>query len=241
MTEPTSVPALREVIREFATYLRCPAVLDPTGWANGGGRRWAIMTALLIAGLLGVMMPFLGAWQKAFDLPSPDAFGKIDKRLLVPLTVLVAPVLEELLFRGWQRGTRAALWLLACAVAAIVVMTVLTDPSQAIFAAGALLLALLAAVIGWLLLRRRTESLGWYRALFPAIFYVVAIGFALVHLTNYPRVSLLAVPLVLPQLWAALVLGYVRQRLGLGQAMLTHISANACSIGLALVTGGVGG
>ncbi len=66
----------------------------------------------------------------------------------------------------------------------------------------------------------------------------MAVGFALAHLSNYPRASLLAVPLVLPQLWAALVLGFVRQRLGLVPAMLSHALANGCSLGLALLAGG---
>lgn len=238
---PAAAPSLSEVLRDFADFLRRPAVLDPTGWKSGGARRWAIMTALLIAVLIGVMMPFLGAWQKAFDLPSPDAFGKIDKRLLVPLTVLIAPVIEELLFRGWQRGTRSSLWLIGCALAAIGVLTLFTEPSQALIAAGGLLLAVLGGVIGWFVLRRKPEPLGWFRRIFPATFYLVAIGFALVHLTNYPSVSPAAVPLVLPQLWAALVLGYLRQRVGVVQGILAHMSANACSIGLALATGGVGG
>ncbi|MFC0590095.1 type II CAAX prenyl endopeptidase Rce1 family protein [Novosphingobium aquiterrae] len=198
------------------------------------------MTALLIAGLIGVLLPFLGAWQKAFDLPSPTAFDAFPKQWLVPVTVLFAPVAEELLFRGWQRGSASALWLLLCALVGAAVLTLVTDPAQARPAGGILLAALVAAPIGWFLLRKRPAPLDWFARFFPWIFYAVAVGFALFHLTNYPRLSLLMVPLVLPQLWAALVLGYLRQRLGLAQAILAHVAANACSIGLALASGSIG-
>ncbi|MFM5884505.1 MAG: CPBP family intramembrane glutamate endopeptidase [Novosphingobium sp.] len=237
MTEPTAPLTVRAVLREFLDFLRRPAILTPQGWRGGGGKRWAVLTALLVIGLIGVMMPFLELWQKAFDLPSPDAFAKMDKRWLVPVVVLIAPPIEELLFRGWQRGSVSALWLLGCALAAVAVLTFVTDPAQALLAGGALLALLVAAPLGWFLLRKRPAPLAWFARVYPWIFYLVAAGFALVHLSNYPSVSLLAVPLVLPQLWAALVLGYLRQRLGLVQGILAHMTANACSIGLALLGG----
>ncbi|MBS0482599.1 MAG: CPBP family intramembrane metalloprotease [Proteobacteria bacterium] len=237
MTETTAPLTLRTVLRDFLHFLRRPAILEPQGWRDGGAKRWAVLTALLVIGLIGVLLPLLGAWQKAFDLPSPDAFGKMDKVWLVPMVVLIAPPIEELLFRGWQRGSASALWLLGCALAAIGVLIVEADPAQALTAAGSLLFLLIAAPLGWFLLRRRPAPLGWFARGFPAIFYVVAAGFALIHLTNYPSFSLLALPLVLPQLWAALVLGYLRQRLGLIPGILAHMTANACTIALALAGG----
>ena len=240
VTKTTTPPTVRATLREFADFLRRPAILELQGWTDGGGRRWIVLTLLLIGGLMAVLLPFLGFWQKAFDLPSPDAFGKFPKAWLVPTTVLFAPVAEELLFRGWQRGSASSLWLLLCAVAAGAALAFATDPEQVLVVGGALLAALVAAPVGWFLLRKRAAPLPWFAAAFPWIFYAVAVGFALFHLTNYPRFSLAMVPMVLPQLWAALVLGFVRQRLGLVPAIATHVAANACSIGLALATGGLG-
>lgn len=237
VTETTASLTLRTVLREFLDFLRRPAILEPQGWRDGGAKRWAVLTALLVIGLIGLLLPLLGAWQKAFDLPSPDAFGKMDKAWLVPIVVLIAPPIEELLFRGWQRGSASALWLLGCALVAIAAMLFATDPAQALVVAGVFLGLLVAAPTGWFLLRKRPAPLGWFARAFPWIFYAIAAGFALVHLTNYPSFSLLAVPLVLPQLWAALVLGYLRQRVGLIPGILAHMTANACSIGLALAGG----
>jgi len=237
VTEPTLIPTARRVLADFRDFLRRPALLEPLGLRGSAARRiWAWLTALLVGGLLLVLLPVLGAWQKAFDLPAPDAFGGMQKQMLVPIVVLIAPVLEELLFRGWQNGRAAALWLLGCALVIVALAVTGTAALNPLLAAGVLLAALLAAPLGWFLLRGRAP-MGWFAAGFPAIFYLVAVGFALVHLSNYSNVSLLAVPLVLPQLWAALVLGYMRQRLGLVPAMLAHAFANSCSLGLALLGG----
>lgn len=238
MTEAESRPTARSVLRAFTDFLRRPALLAPQGLRTAGSRRtWVWLTALLIGGLLLVLLPVLGAWQKAFALPSPDAFQAVPKQLLVPLVVLVAPVLEELLFRGWQSGRVAALWLLGCALA-VAVVAALGTALNPLVTAGTVLAALIAAPAGWWLLRGRSAPLGWFARGFPVIFYLVAGGFALAHLSNYSRISLLAVPLVLPQLWAALVLGYMRQRLGLLPAILAHALANGCSLGLAVLAGG---
>lgn len=231
--------SFRCIMQEFLAFLRRPQVLAPQGWRGGGFRHWAIMTALLVLVLIGIMLPFLTLWQKAFALPSPDAFRGIDKQWLVPLTVLLAPTVEELLFRGWQNGRAASLWLMVCAAAGIGILVLITTADKALLAAGGLLAAVVAAPIGWFILRRRPAPLRWFARLFPWIFYIVAVMFGLVHLTNYPSFSLLAVPLVLPQIWAGLVLGYLRQRIGLPQAILAHIVANACSVTLALTTGGL--
>ncbi len=236
MTKLLSGP--RTAIAEFAAFLRRPQVLKPGGWrAPGNLRRWAWLTALLVVVLIGLLLPLLRVWQEAFGLPSPDAFGALQPAVLVPVVVLVAPVIEELLFRGWQSGRAAALWLLGCALVAAAALLLGGTPSRALLALGLLVAAAIAALAGWLKLRRRAAPIGWFAGRFPAIFYITAAGFALVHLGNYPRLSLAALPLVLPQLWAALVLGYLRQRIGLTGSIAAHITANACTIALALAAG----
>lgn len=228
---PRRAPA---ILRELAAFLRRPRLLQPAGLrAAESWRALALLTALHVGVMLVAILPLIALWQKRFGLPMPDAFGKLPSGWLIPITVLVAPVLEEILFRGWQTGRPRALWLLG-SVAAFGVLLV-ASPGLKPLAVAALLLALLVAALGgWLWLRKRDEAPAWYRAAFPALFWSVALGFAAVHLMNYPSTSLASLPMVLPQLWAALLLGFTRQRLGLPAAMLQHASANACAMALSM-------
>ena len=101
---------------------------------------------------------------------------------------------------------------------------------------GALVALALAALGGWLVLRRR-QAAAVCRAAFPMIFWIAALVFAAFHLMNYPRVSAAMLPMVLPQLWAGLMLGFTRQRIGLPAAMLQHMAANAATMVLVQLGG----
>lgn len=229
-------PALAPV-RDFLEFLRRPRVLEPTGLrAPGALATWLTLLALHLGVLLVLVMPAYSLWMTSFDLAPPDAFGKVSPTLLPGLAVLLAPVGEELLFRGWQSGRPRAFWLLACAIAAIVVLFVGQTANQPVATGLALLAVLMAAPIGWVRLRARATP-RWFTAAFPVIFYAVVALFAVVHFVNYPSASLLGLPLLLPQLWGALVLGYVRQRIGLIGAILDHATANAVVLGLAMLGG----
>ncbi len=224
-------------LRDFLEFLRRPRLLEPTGLRPPGAlATWLTLLALHLGVLLLVVMPMYGVWLTVFKLSPPDAFGKIAPELLPGLTVLLAPLGEELLFRGWQSGRPRALWLLGCALVGIVVLVFGQGANQPVATGLALLALLMAAPIGWVRLRARATP-RWFAAAFPAIFYAVVALFAVVHFVNYPSASLLGLPLLLPQLWGALVLGYVRQRIGLIGAILDHAVANAVVLGLAMLGG----
>ncbi|HZF46196.1 MAG TPA: CPBP family intramembrane glutamic endopeptidase [Sphingomonadaceae bacterium] len=231
----TNFPPPVMMLREFAGWLRRPHRLDPMGLrAPGALRRLTVLTALMVAGLLLVLLPVLGLWQSLFSLPTPDAFGKLEPRLMIPIVLLAAPVLEEMLFRGWLTGRVRALWLLGCALAFSALLYGSTQGLNPL-AVGACFLALLvAAPLGWFLLRRKGTP-PWFDMGFGMIFYLSAGCFALVHMANYPSFSALALPLVLPQLWAGLVLGFIRMRIGLVASMLAHALSNSAALTVALL------
>lgn len=237
MTMPFDGRPGLEPLRAFLAFLLRPRVLEPTGLrAPGALKIWLTLLALHLGVLLLVVMPAYGVWMTSFDLPPPDAFGKVSPTLLPGLAVLLAPAAEELLFRGWQSGRPRALWLLACALAAIAVLMAGQAANEPLMTGVALLAMLVAAPIGWTLLRRRPTP-RWFAVSFPVIFYAVVALFAVVHFVNYPSATLLGLPLLLPQLWGALVLGYVRQRIGLIGAILDHAVANAVVLGMAMLSG----
>jgi membrane protease YdiL (CAAX protease family) len=231
----TPAPSL-PILRELAAFLKRPMVLPP--WGLRRAETWRalpVLMALHVGGLLLVILPLISAWQSRFALPLPDAFGKLPGGWLVPITVLIAPVLEEAIFRGWQTGRPRALWLLGC-FAAFVALVMAAKALAPLVLAGLLLGLVLAAAGGWWVLRRRAVPAA-YRVAYPGVFWIVALLFAGVHLTNYPSASLLSAPMVLPQLWAALLLGFTRQRLGLSAAMIQHAVANGASMVLAMAGG----
>lgn len=218
------------MLRELPSFLRRPAVLTPIGLRRREG--WAalcVLETVHIAGLFLVVLPLIGIWQQAMHLSPPDAFDKLPGGWLLPFTILIAPIAEEALFRGWQTGRPRALWLLACTVV-LAILVVCAKGIAPMVLAGALAALALAALGGWIALRKRRAPMAGFLAAYPAVFWIVALVFAGVHLTNYPAVSVLTLPLVLPQLWAALLLGFTRQRVGLHAAMLQHAGANAATM-----------
>lgn len=236
MSEPDK-PGAAAILHEFLAFLRRPQVLIPSGLrAPGAGRRWLVVVALQVVGL-ALLLPLLQLWQKSFSLPAPDAFGGIPAVWLPVIVVGAAPLLEELLFRGWQSGRPRALWLLVCALVTAGALLTAMHGGAPLAAAIAVLLALLAAPIGWFGLRRKPTS-ARFAAAFRPIFYLGVAAFALPHLFNYPQISLLALPMVLPQAWAGLTLGYLRQRIGLIAAILAHAASNGLALGVAMLASG---
>lgn len=226
-----------ETLRDFAAFLRHPQPVLPRGLDAAGRRIAARMLVLYVAVMLLVLAPLLHQWQQALHLPAPEAFDQVGRAWLLPLVVVLAPVGEEIAFRGWLTGRPRALFLLLCGLAfAAALALVMANPGRP--APAWLAVAVVpAALAGWWRLRRQRMVPGWFARWFPALFHGAALAFALSHLVNYPVFALAMLPLVLPQLWAGLVLGYVRLRVGLPASMLVHGTANAVAIGLALATG----
>lgn len=232
MTEPSLASRLPATWRDFALFLRRPAWNGPVGLRAG----WGIAAAMLGLNLLGlaVLLLVLPLWQHLTGIEGPSAFEGIPIEYLLPAVVLAAPIGEEILFRGWLSGRPRALWLLGCVLVAVLMLVIL--PVGSAQAGVAVLGLLLSALVGWLVLRKRAAP-GWIASAFPALFFIAATLFALVHVFNYSAPGLLHLPMVLPQFWAGLTLGYVRTRVGLPAAMLVHGASNALALGLVALGG----
>jgi membrane protease YdiL (CAAX protease family) len=227
VTQQSLITRLPATWRDFATFLRAPRLAGPVGLRAG----WKTTLMMLGLNLLGlaVLLVILPLWQRLTGIEGPSAFEGIPFVVLLPAVVLAAPIAEECLFRGWLSGRPRALWLLGCCLAAIASFAVL--PAGSASAGLALLGVLLAAIAGRVILRKRAAP-GWFDTGFPKVFFVSAAVFALVHVFNYDNPGLLHLPMVLPQLWAGLTLGFVRTRIGLPASMLVHGASNALALGL---------
>lgn len=222
---------IRDALADFADFVRAPRLLAYQGFSP---RALVPMAGLYLAGLV-LIGGFLAVWQRAFALPAPEAFGKFPPLLLVPIVAVGAPIIEECVFRGWLTGRPRALWLLGCALVIGAMLGAVTLKWHDQIAALGAVAVMLAAAVGWFVLRKRTEPPGWFVRGFRVWFWLSVVGFSLAHLSNYPRITLALVPMVLPQFWAGLVFAHVRLRHGLAGSMLVHAIGNATALAVALL------
>lgn len=223
--------------REFAAYLANPRLVVPEFPATPGERqRWIVMAGLYLAGLV-VLGAVLSVWVRLFPVPAPEAFAGHSPWLLAVFVVLIAPPAEELVFRGWLTGRPAALWLAAmAAILAGLFACLLLHVAETAAALG-VLATVAAAFAGAVWLRKTTAPPRLFVAGYRIWFALSVMVFAALHLTNYPHPGLATVPMVLPQVWAGLVFGYVRMRQGLGASIALHATGNAAMLTAALLSG----
>lgn len=226
---------MKALYEDFAAWLARPYMLTPSGLrAPYAWTALRYMLGLHLAVLLLVLLPVLGLWQSAMGLPSPEAFDQVSKAMLVPFVVLLAPVAEELAFRGWLTGRVRAVWLVGCGFLTAGFLAMVSLHVYEVAASFAVLGMGIVAPAGWWWLRGHGVVPGFERA-FPVLVWLSIIVFGLSHLSNYPRFSWALLPMVLPQVWAGMTLSYTRMRIGIFGSMLIHATANGISVSLALL------
>ncbi len=145
--------------------------------------------------------------------------------------LLLAPVLEELVYRGWLTGRVAALRfaLYGFGAEAMFIGALLVSPDMAMLLALAGVALALAGLVHWSLTRDRDTAVPeWFARHFHWFVWGSTLLFGLMHLGNYePLTHPLGMLVVLPQTIGGLLLAYTRTRLGLGAAMLHHAAYNA--------------
>ncbi len=164
-----------------------------------------------------------------YDFPDPiDEDLTLAEDLL--LSVLLAPIIEEALFRGWLKGDIAGLRFAATAWAAVALLTFSTyaDETLAMPLVSIALVILVGGLAQWFVTRRRDSQVPyWFQAHFGKLVWGSTIAFGLIHLGNFEEItSALDVVLVSSQTVGGLILAYTRTRLGLGAAVAQHAAFN---------------
>jgi membrane protease YdiL (CAAX protease family) len=189
-----------------------------------------------------VIAPLALAGRSAGVLPVPDTDP--DALATSPLAFLViAPLIEELAFRGWLTGRLAALRFASCGFAAMALMlaglSLVPEHERVLGWAGAGVA--LAGLIHWGLTRNGEHA----RAVPPAfirhiggIVWAQALLFGAVHLGNFAApASPLGLAVVLPQALGGVLLAYIRTRAGLAAAIAYHAGYNALVLAAASCAG----
>lgn len=147
---------------------------------------------------------------------------------------IVPPLVEELLFRSWLRGSGKLLAfllgavLLICAALAVHVLVPAIPMAFVMVAAGLLGFALVAQLA--------TDDSGriprLFRRHYAIVFYASALLFGAMHWFNFEGYGLFTAFFVVPQTLMGLLLGHVRVHQGLPQAMLLHGAYNGTLVAL---------
>lgn len=230
-------------LSDVTRYIFAPRFLSQRHAVDAAGLRHLVQLLfaclfimLILSGLVGVIISsVLGSVPDNVN----QTLGQSDPRMLLLMGILIAPVIEELMFRSWLGGPRAAILGLPILAAALAVLaTVGVDLLPSVSFGLAIVLALLILAVARQYASQTTERQSIARRhLFPYAFYGSAILFALLHLSNYEGglsspIMLLA---VFPQAIVGLLLGYVRMRFGILAAIVFHAVYNSFLIGLFLV------
>ena len=234
-----------QIFPDLWAFLKQPTVDEPTYiWTPLIWRQLFLLFLFDIVLILPIYIYFVGYEELLLliGVPPPDHTGYDDYDNVWRLWLfmgLMAPLLEEPLFRGWLRGTPRQLLMLAVALgtlAALFAIERFNDLSP--WALTFLFVALLVAVVTALLeidtrTRPNSMTIPLFERHFQTIFWTSVALFGLVHVTNYTDGPLWAIiPMILPQLLIAPVWAFARLRFGLRASILLHSASNSILVPL---------
>ncbi len=198
---------------------------------------FAAMSLLLLVALVVVTI--------GIDIPETALAGLHLSWSLVFFVVVMAPLLEEIAFRGWLSGKPGHVLALVVIGVGGVAAAMLGASNTGQEASSGVALALMAAVLlaGILLfVLRKKPPMAWFQAIFPVLFWLSTLAFALIHLLNFGEDNwVILLPLVLPQFILGMLLGYLRVNYGLWTAIALHMIHNGLIISVVMAAGSAGG
>nr|WP_137677359.1 CPBP family glutamic-type intramembrane protease [Parerythrobacter lutipelagi] len=217
--------------RSYLAFLRSPALpANVTGisqFSLVATLQMLVLDLLIIGGL--IICAMTAAALLGFEPPA-NALDELEwTPLIIIAVVLVAPIIEEIAFRGWLSGRPAAVLSLVVLGAGVAGL-VLAGEANPLAGSGLFFVSLLGAVLVAVLLRKQLPW-GWFSRAFPLFFWISTLAFALVHLSNYTEGSLATLlPFVIPQFISGSIFGYARVRYGLWSSILLHIAHNGALV-----------
>ena len=183
-----------------------------------------VLISLIFAFLSLSFIHLLETYHLIKPLPEFKLFDIKERKAVLFLTIIIiAPLLEELIFRYQLKN-----WYVSFLGWAVLISYLFYEffYPQA-YIAFAILITICS--IPFYFKTRKIIRFRFIKTVFKYHFYLTAIVFGLVHVTNYNepfQYGFSVVLLVLPQLFMGFILGYVRMRFGLKNSMLFHATYN---------------
>lgn len=211
-------------------------ILRPRMMERSSG--WTWITLLLVGGIVAFDLGLdwmLKFWleradQTLFDLPELVNIERSLRAEILSLLIL-APIVEEALFRGWMSGHRASLRFVAWGAFGFGLVLLSETPFTDSFWVVLVAVGLLASAFGfiqWIRTRNRDDDVpAWFARNFHWLVWMSALLFGGLHLFNYQDITgPIALLVVSPEILGGLLLAYSRVRFGLRAAILHHAAYN---------------
>lgn len=160
--------------------------------------------------------------------PGPNVLDeqKISQMAFLFAAVVLAPLMEELIFRAQLRRFSGGILFISFICGAL--LSALLKTSWA-FLISPFIFILLFTIYRFTLAGSISRKYQFWERIFPWYFHFTALCFALVHLSNFQKgISLLPLGILytLPQLAIGLILGYARVNYGLKYSIALHALYN---------------
>lgn len=228
--------SLCATMANLLTFLRHPRLI-PSRYQSAVPKitavLWLFVLSLLTTAVLGVLtVPIMlsaavapsDKIQQVFTQPFPTVALAV---------ILLGPLIEEIMFRGWLTGTWRSL-----AASGLYVATVFggTPLMRHVLGGPEILRQLLLAgmglvAIGLLAPVDRGGRVPGYERAFPFLFWAQGIAFGLLHYHNLGSGSAIASLMsILPLVACAWLWGYARIALGLRAAVMLHAAYNVPAV-----------
>jgi hypothetical protein len=228
----------RSALAAFMSFLVRPDV-EPSNGPHSISKRvlfwWLLIFSFAATAIFALLaLPILLASEVE---PGENLRRVFDQSVVtvIVVVVLLGPLVEEMMFRGWLAGTYQAIFGVLVFLALFYGGgRLLQNPGfaeQAGIAAVALMLFVLIQRIG------KPARPTWYKALFPYLFWTQGIVFGGLHFANVAGSSyVLPILMTAPFVICGWLFGYARTVLGFGGAWLLHSAYNLPAVlGTALI------
>jgi len=234
-------PRWPRVWRDYWRFIRAPEI--PPALEPFSGRVLRDVALLLALQFIVVLVLLIAdAALSAAGAQLPESKVEFRSTAEVVIAVLLAPALEETIFRGWLRGRQ--LHLAICV--SLVLLILLSELAKLVFGKfdGSVFIGVIAVwalwtafdvVISW---KKRANVPLFYRRFFPAAFWFSCIAFAFGHLFNFiGDMRPLFIWMVLPQFVGGTIFAFARLRYGMWANISLHTAYNAAIVGAAVALG----
>lgn len=219
----------------LVSFLRSPRVTGPcckTARSKVAPTLWLFVLSTLITAAFAIAaLPFILTSKSTVAGGLSNVLNQPVVTTIIAV-VLLGPLIEEMMFRGWLNGTWQAL---IGTVAFIAIFytgpPIAKDFIDAPFLALQLVFSALGLAIVYALSSKRPHpTIRGFERLFPVIFWAQGIVFGVLHFRNLYSDSL-ALPLLmtLPLVVCGWLWGYARVVLGLPAALTLHMAYNVPS------------